>query len=191
MLTKRRAWLGSFLLLCLAALCMRPALAQLADENLLVTKPDGYIVGFETKKNNMTMQEWVPSSQAVDNWMEMLTVQIFHGLKAAPQQFQDNMVQRWKAACPNASAATIASPTENGYPAQLWLLQCPNNPETNKPENTWSKAILGNDSFYLVQKAFKFDPSKEQITQLMNFLRSVGVCDTRLPDRACPKSMTK
>jgi hypothetical protein len=187
---KRRAWLTLFLPLCLGALLMRPAAAQLVNENLLVTKPDGYIVGFETKKNTMTMQEWVPTGQTVENWTEMLTVQVFHGLKVTPQQFQDNMVQRWKTACPDSSAATIASLTERGYVAQLWLLQCPNNPETKKPEDTWFKAILGNDSLYLVQKAFKFDPSKEQITQLMSFLRSVEVCDTRLPDRACPQSMT-
>jgi hypothetical protein len=176
--------------LWLTILFAQPSAAQLANENLLVAKPANYIVGFSTQKNNVAMQEMVPSGQTVENWTEMLTVQVFHGMKVTPQQYEENLAQRWTKACPKASAATIANPVENGYAVLLWLLQCPNNPETSRPENTWFKAIQGNDSFYLVQKAFKFDPSKEQIVQLMNFLKDVKVCDTRLPDRACPQSMT-
>jgi len=56
-----------------------------------------------------------------------------------------------------------------------------------KPEYTWFKAIQGNDSFYVVQKAFKFNPSEEQITQWTAFFRSIKVCDSRLKDRPCPK----
>ena len=59
------------------------------------------------------------------------------------------------------------------------------NKATGKPEITWFKAIQGNDSFYVVQVAFKAWPSKEQITQWMGYLKEVTVCDTRLPDRAC------
>jgi hypothetical protein len=74
---------------------------------------------------------------------------------------------------------------ENGYPSMVWLQSCPLNKATSKPEITWFKAIEGNDSFYVVQLAFKAWPSKEQITQWMHYLRDVIVCDTRLPDRAC------
>jgi hypothetical protein len=67
----------------------------------------------------------------------------------------------------------------------VWLQSCPLNKATSKPEITWFKAIEGNDSFYVVQLAFKAWPSKEQITQWMHYLPDVVVCDTRLPDRAC------
>jgi hypothetical protein len=40
----------------------------------------------------------------------------------------------------------------------------------------------------VVQKAFKFAPSKEQVAQWMGFLKAAAVCDSRLPDRACPSS---
>ena len=65
---------------------------------------------------------------------------------------------------------------------------CPKNPGTGKPEITWFKAVQGNDSFYLVQKAFKFEPSKEQVTRWMGYLRKVSVCDSRIADRVCPKA---
>ncbi len=41
------------------------AQAQLKDENLMVTMPEGYKVGFENKKNNQLMTEMVPSGETV------------------------------------------------------------------------------------------------------------------------------
>jgi hypothetical protein len=172
--------------LLFAVLSASPAAAELVNENLLVPLPEGYKVGFQTRKNNMDMQEMVPTNETVDNWTEMVTVQIFNGLKALPGEFRRGLDLRWRANCPSTNAAQITSDLENGYPALVWLLDCPNNPATGKPEITWFKAVAGNDAFYLVQKAFKFEPSKEQVTQWRHFLEAVKVCDSRLPDRACP-----
>ncbi|MGB6538969.1 MAG: hypothetical protein WBF58_23760 [Xanthobacteraceae bacterium] len=174
--------------LAIALLLIRPASARLANENLLVTPPPGYKVDFHTERNNMVMSEMVPSNETVDDWTEMVTVQIFHGMKAEPERFKTRLQQRWSAACPGASDAEVTSGIENGYPMLLWLLICPQNPGTGKPEYTWFKAIAGNDSFYLVQKAFKFEPTKDQVVHWMGYLKTVAVCDTRLPERACPQT---
>ena len=48
-------------------------------------------------------------------------------------------------------------------------------------------AIRGNDSLYVVQKAFRFDTSKERIEEATRFLRAVLVCDTRTEVHPCPK----
>jgi len=48
------------------------------------------------------------------------------------------------------------------------------------------KAIEGNDSFYLVQVAFRYEPTEADIIRWMNYLRDVQVCDSRLPGQACP-----
>ena len=45
--------------------------------------------------------------------------------------------------------------------------------------------MRGRDSFYLVQKAYKFEPSVEQKKQWDDYLDGVSVCDTRRPDRPC------
>ncbi len=45
-----------------------------------------------------------------------------------------------------------------------------------------------NDSFYVAPKAFKFEPTKEQVDRWMRYLRTVAVCDTRLSERACPET---
>jgi hypothetical protein len=115
-------------------------------------------------------------------------VPIFLGLKGTLKQMQDHIAQGWLKACPQGVHVPVVDTTENGYPVSLWQLSCPNNPQTGKPEWTWFKALRGNDSLYLVQKAFRFDPSKAQITTWIRYLKTVAVCDSRLPERACPKT---
>ena len=43
--------------------------------------PTGYKVDFQQRKGNMLMTEMVPVNESVNNWTEMVTVQIFYGLK--------------------------------------------------------------------------------------------------------------
>ncbi len=176
-----------FVLLCLAVVCASSPAAALDNENLLVVVPDGYKSGFRDRKNNMIINEMVPVAQTVENWTEMVTVQIFLGMTGVtPEQFRARMEGLWSKACANTTSHPIANALENGYPAAVWLVTCPRNRDTGKPEYTWFKAIQGNDSFYVVQKAFKFEPSKEQIATWTLYLKRVTACDTRLAERACP-----
>ncbi len=165
------------------------AQAQLKDENLMVTMPDGYKAGFQDKKNNQIMTEMVPSGETVKNWTEMLTVQIFLGMKdATPEQFKQRLQKLWADNCERAQSNPVAQAVERGYPMTVWIQWCPLNKATGKPEFTMLKAIQGNDSFYLVQKAFRFQPKKEQIEQWSRYLRNVYVCDTRVADKSCPQA---
>lgn len=162
--------------------------AEVKNETLLQSLPLGYKIDFQARQGNMGITEMVPQAESVENWTEMVTTQVFFGLKSAtPEQFQANMEKNWLASCKAGQSASIANGAENGYPFTLWLLSCPLNPATGKPEITWFKAIKGNDSFYVVQKAFRFEPAREQVMQSMQYLRKVSLCDTRLPDRACPR----
>lgn len=176
-----------FLSLCLLALLPFVAHAEFKDENLIHGLPTGYKIDFQDRKGNMVMTEMVPQGESVKNWTEMLTSQIFLGLKTAtPAAFQARMQQVWAASCKCAEFATVASGQENGYPFVVWIQGCPLNTATGKPEHTFFKAIQGNDSFYVVQRAYKASPSNEQVTAATQHLREVKVCDSRLPDRPCP-----
>ena len=175
--------------ICLTFILSLPlcAWSQLKGENLLQNLPPAYKVGFQSKKENLLMMEMIPEDEAIEQWSEMLTTQIFLGMKkVTPEGFQSFMQQQWQAACKGSQAAAVTKGVENGYPFAVWFLSCPLNRATGKPEFTWFKAIKGNDSFYLVQKAFKFEPSKEQIARWMQYLRHVSVCDTRLDKHPCP-----
>jgi hypothetical protein len=127
---------------------MGVAWAQLANENLLVEVPPGYKIDFQEHKPNSLMNEMVPTSETVNDWTEMVTVQIFYNLKTTPDAFVSKMASGWIAACPGAKSDPVVSGPENGYPAGVWLLNCPKNPATGKPEITWVKTMQGNDSFY-------------------------------------------
>ena len=166
-------------------LAISPAFA-FDGENLLVSLPDGYKVDFQKKQGSTQITEMVPKAESVNAWTEMVTVQVFHGLKARPEEFRDRITGLWAKSCPGAESAPIVSAVENGYPVTMWLSSCPLNKDTGKPEFTFMKAIAGKDSFYVVQKAFKATPSKEQTATWTQYLKKVAVCDTRLPDRACP-----
>ena len=180
----RTRWLAG----CLLAGYLTSPAAGLDDENLLVSLPEGYKIGFQTQKENMRMTEMVPLGETVHNWTEMVTVQVFLSMtKVAPDAFERSLVGQWTSACADSKSHHITDGVENGYAFALWMLACPKNKATGEPEVTWFKAVRGNDSFYVVQKAFKFMPSNEQVVHWTKFLKQVQVCDTRLPDRPCSK----
>ncbi len=180
--------LAPLTVLLLSIFLDRPAAAAFVNENLITTAPAGYHVGFRNKSDDGLITEWVPAGETVENWTEMVTVQVFYHLKVSPEAFMSNLEARWQRSCPGADKAMpIANTVENGYPMLVWLLSCPQNPASGKVEITWFKAMQGNDSFYVVQKAFKFAPSKQQVTRWVGYLKAVHVCDSRLPDRACPQ----
>jgi hypothetical protein len=177
--------LSTFLSLA-TALSLAPPAFAFENENLLVAVPKGYKPDYNAKNARGIITEMVPQGESVKAWTEMLTVQIFFRSKPGPEAFKQRIAQGWIKACKGASAHPIAQGQENGYPFAVWMLACPRNAQTGKPEWTWFKAIQGNDSLYVVQKAFKFEPAREQVIAWTKYLKGVSVCDTRLPERHCP-----
>lgn len=171
-----------------AAMAASVCVAQLQDENILTKLPDGFKIDFQQKNKDMLISEMVPVKQSVKSWTEMVTVQVFYGLKATPDQFKARIESGLAAACPKSESRPVAQGEENGYPSMVWLQNCPLNKATGKPEITWFKAVQGNDSFYVVQKAFRFMPAQEQMTEALAYLGTVKVCDSRRADRACPRA---
>ena len=180
-----RFWSSSFsfaALLCLGA----AAHAQLKNENLLVGLPQGFKVDFSDSRNGMNMQEWVPQNESVMNWTEMVTVQIFlNRSDLDPVQFLATMEQQWAEACKGSTATPTVTGKANGYPSATRLFRCPLLASSGKPETTMMKAIKGNDSFYLVQRAVRGVPTPAQLEQTKAYLDGVSVCDTRLPAHPC------
>lgn len=181
------AFLLRFVLVLTIFLPLRAS--ALENENLLVAVPTGYKVGYNKHTPKGAITEMVPSAETVEAWTEMVTVQIFFGLHDSPASFRLRMEKLWIQACPGARSAPLGGGLVNGYVTMTWRLSCPLNRQTGKPEITWVKAIAGRDSFYVVQKAFKFDPAPERAAQWVAFLDKVSVCDTRIAERTCPRGM--
>jgi hypothetical protein len=162
------------------------AASDLDNEYLVQPYPAGYVVGYQNRQGKVEITEYVPQGETVNNWTEMVTTQVMLGQGyIEPETFLKMLQASWTQACPGSEVTPIRKGEENGYNFALWMFICPTNPDTAKPEYTWMKAIQGRDSFYLVHKAFKFSPKKEELVPWVEYLRSVTVCDGRVEGRAC------
>ena len=161
--------------------------SDLENENLLTTVPSGFKIDYSGKEDNFVITEMVQDGESVNEWSTMITVEIFLGEKnTTPQQYEETLTERWFNACENSETYPVANGAENGYNFVLWQLYCPLNGSTQTEEYTYLKAIQGNDSFYLVQVAFRHEPSNDEITQWMGYLKKIQVCDSRIAEQACP-----
>jgi len=160
--------------------------APLQGENLLFSPPFNFKVGFQSDKNGRSMTEWVPRSETVEDWSQMLTVQIFRGATVEAPAFLQKLAEGYMGACPGTTARGIFTGKINGYVVSMLVLKCPKNPETGKPETTAFRLIKGNDALYGVQRAWRSLASDQEISNVMHELARVTVCDTRSADHPCP-----
>jgi hypothetical protein len=177
---------------CAAFLCLLGissiSLAQSMEETMIYSIPPGYRLGYSTVHGNMHMSEFVPINESVDNWTEMVTLQTFIGMKNVDMnRYRAIMNRQWTTACPVGNVSALGSGVQRGYPAAFMVMSCPLNLATQKPEITYFEVVQGNDNFYVVQKAFKFTPTMEQMQYWTKNMRLAVVCDNRLADRPCPK----
>ena len=183
----------AILFAALGALAVAPlavGATGLQDENLLTGFPAGFIVGSAGSQGPMNMIEYVPKGETVQNWTSMVTVQIFHNLRTAdPDTFIAGIGKRWAGACKDATVTRVTGGRENGFPFALWLMACPLNPSTRKPETTYFKVIGGDDALYGVQYAYRRPLDAVPIAPTMRYLHQVSVCDTRRADRPCPTGL--
>lgn len=167
------------------------AQAQFKDENLLQKLPAGYKIAMQTRQGNAATTQMVPEGESIKGWSETIAVNVFLGERnATVEQFQKFSVMRWLNGCPGgvgeSDVKPVAKGDDNGYPFAIWSLSCKRSPESGPSEFAWFKAIKGNDSFYVIQKSFRSEPSPELAAHWIQYLDKLSVCDTRLPDRVCP-----
>jgi hypothetical protein len=155
-------------------------------ENLLFSPPKDFKVGFQSNRDNRLMTEWVPAAETVEDWTRMLTVQIYRGATAEAATFLQGVGKRYMDACPGTTAKGIYTGQINGYVVSMLLLKCPKNPATGKPETTAFRVIKGKDALYSVQRAWRANPSDQEVDEVMHDLAKVTVCDTRGSEHPCP-----
>jgi len=164
-----------------------PAQAQLKGENLIISPPAGFMVGYSDTKNFVSLTEWVPSNETVHNWSEMVTVQVFsRRADLNPVPFLRTLQGQWLAACPASTPASVMSDKVNGYEAATMLLRCPRVVATSRPETTMFRAIKGNGSLYLVQRAIRSTGTPDEVERLKRYLAEVSVCEAGSRDHPCP-----
>jgi hypothetical protein len=154
--------------------------AKLTGENLLMVPP----LGFKDSRDGVSLMEWVPTNETVENWSEMVTAQVFaRRPDLEPTAFLGAIQKQWLAACKGSTSAPIITDKVNGYAAAMMLL-----PSAGKPETTMLRAIKGTDALYVVQRATRSAGSPQEMDRLKKFFDGVGVCvcDVRSREQPCP-----
>jgi hypothetical protein len=171
----------------LLGLMAEPSQGQLKGENLLVSMPPGFKLGAQGTRDGVNQQQWVPGVESVGNWSEMVTVQIFpNRLDLDPVTMLRRIEEGWRPTCRAATPAAPQADKVNAYPAATLMLSCPRLASTGKPETTMFRAIKGNDSFYLVQRALRAVPAPAQLESMKQYMATVSVCDVRPASHPCP-----
>lgn len=163
------------------------AVAQPQEELLLQGMPNGFKVASQDREGPIVTTNLVPESEGRDDWTEMLTSQLYLGLKHVTlEAFRTESKRKWLEGCKEGQFAEMVSGDENGYPIMLWMLTCPYSKAPGRPEISIFKGIRGTDNLYVLQKTFRFEPNKEQIALWMRYLKTVIACDPRTSTHACP-----
>jgi hypothetical protein len=145
-------------------------------------------MGSQTSHDHTTTLQWVKESESVQNWTEMVTVQVERGNHGmTPHQILQSTSTKWLSTCKGSAAKDILDGEVNGYPVAMLLVRCPLVTSTGKPETAMFRVIKGDDALYSIQKTFRFEPSNDQLGQIMKYLGTVKVCDPRKTAHPCPK----
>lgn len=160
---------------------------KLDAENLLVGVPDGFIVGDKAEDGKgLVAAEFIPKGETVQDWTSMITVEVFRGAPFGRDKFAQHLKDGWEGACKDSKVEKLGEGRVNGYRYSAWYFGCPLNPQTNKPESMWLKAIRGNDAFYAIQYSFRALPTDQFKAIADKYLGAASVCDTRKPEHPCP-----
>lgn len=172
--------------LALSGLAHAPAAFAQDEERLLVDVPQGFKLGSEQKQDQITLLEYVPEAETVHNWSEVATVMTAKGLgHVNARDFGGLIAKGWSETCLNSQTQNMGDEAVNGYAASRWMLYCPLNPQTGRPESMMMVVIQGKDALYNIQYAFHTEMSAEQTAKASDFIGKVSVCDTRHTQHPC------
>lgn len=163
--------------------------AVVSSEQLQQQLPVGWKVGFKNANEAINVIEYIPNSQDINNWGEMITTQTINNPQIPHKLLHDNVWVNWTKACPGAKAEDLPKGVDkNGFISSGWIFSCDSVPLTKKPEYTMFKVITGFNSTYIVQKSIKV---KEVPANYKNawwtYLSSIYVCDSKRKDKPCNK----
>ena len=127
--------------------------------------PKGWGVGFQESNEIGHHVEWVPRGQPAKDWRDMIAYQLFPKLiDLSPDQFLAKLADHYAQSCEQVLATDIEGMPANGYPGALRVLACTRNKLTGMGEVTLFRAVMGEEAFYVAQRAWRMDPfSPEEI----------------------------
>lgn len=171
------------------------AAAALAEERFVVPRPDGWKLAFRATQPKLSVTEFVPAAENVEEWTQMVTSQTFVGLRnVAVDGYLQRIAAEAKKVCDDVTVTPVEAGIHNGYPAAFMVQFCTRYAKTGKGEITLYKVIQGRDSLYIAYRSWRGAPfqrgaqpvPKADFDAWVDYLNGVTVCDTGDIERPCP-----
>lgn len=160
--------------------------SQKLGETLIKPLPAGYVVARQISLRMSRVVWMVPEGQSIDKFTEILVATTFVGDRdKSLDNFYSGIKRQWPILCKSGQFSPYVSSAQNGYPAIAWSQHCNRHKVTGKPEVTLTKAISGDDNFYVVQKSFKYFPAQLDMEKWSRYLESVTVCNAKNTSQSC------
>lgn len=161
------------------------AKAQAPVENLLFHVPENYKSASKVQKENVRGEEFLPISESIATWTEMLTVQAFRNVDVSVKEFRLRMEGSFKRSCKESASASVSEASEFGYDTAVWMQTCEYANKLPKDEIVVFKAIRGKEALYVIQKAFRYEPAVDKLTPWVDYMRKIRLCSVDTNDAAC------
>lgn len=139
---------------------------------------------------------YVPPGQNAQQWSDMLTVQVFHGMTALPADaFYERTRRAYQDGCADSRAGDMQTGLSNGYPSAFWVLGCGRHAAAGVGETSFFRLIQGDRALYLAQRAWRTAPyaaqeappvTPDQQQEAVRLLGTFAVCDPTTDGHPCP-----
>ena len=148
------------------------------QKEMLMGRPNSkFELGYENNTDELLMAEYVPVGETVQDWSQMITIQSFIDYRPESlESFATRFTQLVIEECSTSDQEIIWSDVQYGYKFLVLVISCDVNMGTGLPENMMVKAIQGDDALYLVQKAWKYEPTDGELEGWFEELGSFIVC---------------
>lgn len=169
--------------------------AQTGSETLLVAPPRDWDVATNRRDRGLSVVQYVPPGQTLEDWDDMVQVQIFHGLvDLGPSRFLSSMLANYSAVCAPVGASEPEFGRDSPFPSATQMMLCGRNADSNLGEVALFKAIQGRESLYAVARVWRgiaFELSamplgERVLADWAALLDRVRLCDNADPAAPCP-----
>ena len=159
--------------------------------------PEGSKKAFQANRPGFQIVEYVPETQSIEQWTDMLTVLIIERSTAPDiDAFLDRMTNTFHLGC--AIESIVEAPVrflDGQYPAGIQVAICGKSKKFGTANVVMYKMIQGSRGFYQVQRAWNFPAVvRSQDVPLTTAMRDgameqlapVHLCDRQAPSQNCP-----
>lgn len=155
------------------------------DEHIVMPQfPNGWVQQ-PTQTGAIEVVDYYPTGQTDTTWTDRITLEVHHRSNTLPiDVFQRRALSLMRENCVGVVEAPLQTGVNNGFPSAFWILACKKNKEGNYGEVSYTKAVQGYGTLYLLSRSWRTQPfangappvPKSQIDAAVNFLTTSVVC---------------